>query len=282
MPDPFQFDVFLSHSKADKPRVRRLAERLRAAGLRVWFDEWIIQPGDDIYLAIERGLEASRALVLCLSPAALGSDWVGLERSTALFRDPANVGRRFIPLLLTDCKLPDALRRYKYVDFRSESDPNFSELLTVCSGTRKAAPDYIRTSVEYLCKLQADELQTRIIEPLLYLMAYTHVSVASRPNNRTVQLVATREEFGSHKLYAVIVTRPQSHDQRPSSKQIQQAVELIRLVCTEPVIDPSTNSPRAVDRCLFIAPCPLDRHNLLSAIAESNLPTQEVSAPSPS
>ena len=40
-------------------------------------------------LAIERGLEASRTLVLCLSQAALGPDWVGLERS-----DPANAGRR--------------------------------------------------------------------------------------------------------------------------------------------------------------------------------------------
>ena len=99
MTDPvFTYDVFLSHNQADKPRVQSLAERLRAAGLRVWFDEWVIQPGDDIYLAIERGLEASRTLVLCLSPAALGSDWVGLERSTALFRDPANAGRRFIPL----------------------------------------------------------------------------------------------------------------------------------------------------------------------------------------
>jgi hypothetical protein len=28
---PFAYDVFLSHSSADKPRVRRLAERLRAA-----------------------------------------------------------------------------------------------------------------------------------------------------------------------------------------------------------------------------------------------------------
>jgi hypothetical protein len=104
MSENFRYDVFLSHSHADKPRVRWLAERLRAAGLRVWFDEWIIQPGDDIYLAVERGLEVLRTLVLCLSPAALDSDWVGLERSTVLFRDPANAGRRFIPLLLADCK----------------------------------------------------------------------------------------------------------------------------------------------------------------------------------
>jgi WD40 repeat protein len=125
----FSFDVFLSHNSGDKTRVRRLAERLQAAGLKVWFDEWKIKPGDDIYLAIERGLDASRALVLCLSPGALGSDWVALERSTVLFRDPSNAGRRFIPILLSDCDLPDTLRRYKYVDFRLETETAFEELL---------------------------------------------------------------------------------------------------------------------------------------------------------
>ena len=132
MVDAFESDVFLSHNSRDKPAVRRLAERLVASGLRVWFDEWSIKPGDDIYLAIERGLECSRVQVLCLSPAALGSNWVGLERSTVLFRDPANSDRRFIPLLLADCKLPDTLRRYKYVDYRDEAEDAFAELLNAC------------------------------------------------------------------------------------------------------------------------------------------------------
>jgi hypothetical protein len=100
MKSQFQYDAFLSHNRADKPWVRRLAERLRAVNLHVWLDEWAIRPGDDIYLAIEHGLDASRTLVLCLSPAALGSDWVGLERSTVgegnlPLRDPANAARRF-------------------------------------------------------------------------------------------------------------------------------------------------------------------------------------------
>jgi len=97
MSSELQHEVLLSHSKADRVRVRRLAERLRAAGLRIRFDEWVIQPGDDIYLATERGLEASRTLVLCLSPAALGSDWIGVERSTVLFRYPENAERRLHP-----------------------------------------------------------------------------------------------------------------------------------------------------------------------------------------
>jgi len=137
----FDFDVFLSHNAQDKPRVRSLAERLRDAGLRVWFDEWQIKAGDDIYLAVERGLQTSRVQLLCLSPAALESDWVGLERSTVLFRDPSNAGRRFIPVLLADCELPDTLRRYRYVDFRHEADSAFAEVLTASQpGEEAAAP----------------------------------------------------------------------------------------------------------------------------------------------
>ena len=109
MPQPpdFRYDVFLSHNAQDKPRVRRLAERLKAAGVRVWLDEWVIQAGDIIALKVDEGLEQSRVLLLCISPAALASGWVALERSTAVHRDPANAGRRFIPLLLGDCALPD-------------------------------------------------------------------------------------------------------------------------------------------------------------------------------
>jgi hypothetical protein len=140
MADRFTYDVFLSHNSKDKPRVRKLAEELRAGGLRVWFDEWVIQPGDDIYLSIERGLEAARVQVLCLSPAALGSNWVTLERSTVLFRDPSNAGRRFIPLLLADCQLPDALRRYKYVDYRRNAKTAFDELLAACLSETEPAP----------------------------------------------------------------------------------------------------------------------------------------------
>ena len=122
----FQYDVFLSHNAKDKPRVRRLAERLKQAGLqmeaglRLWFDEWNVGPGDIIALKVDEGLEQSRVLLLCISPAALASGWVALERSTAIHRDPSNEGRRFIPLLLADCELPDTLRRDRYVDFREK------------------------------------------------------------------------------------------------------------------------------------------------------------------
>ncbi|MGB9175866.1 MAG: TIR domain-containing protein, partial [Methanoregula sp.] len=139
MAGSFAYDIFLSYSSKDKLLVCRLAERLKEAGLRVWFDKWSIKPGDDIFLAIEGGLEASRVQVLCLSPAALGSDWVKLERSTVLFRDQTNADRRFVPLLLADCTLPGTLQRYKYVDFRQETQEAFDELVVACRDEAETA-----------------------------------------------------------------------------------------------------------------------------------------------
>ena len=58
--EAFTHDVFLSHSAADKAVVRPLAERLRQDGLKVWFDEWVLKPGDSIPAKIEEGLEHSQ------------------------------------------------------------------------------------------------------------------------------------------------------------------------------------------------------------------------------
>ena len=45
------------HRSAERP-IRRAAELLRADGLRVWFDEWVLKPGDSIPAKIEEGLES--------------------------------------------------------------------------------------------------------------------------------------------------------------------------------------------------------------------------------
>ena len=132
MTEIFQYDVFISHSTKDKAAVRDLASRLKSDGLRVWLDEWEIQPGDMIGLKIEQGLEQSRTLILIMSVYSLASEWVTLERHTALFRDPTNYQRRFIPLRLDDVEIKDTLRQFAYVDWRQRSAEQYSRLLAVC------------------------------------------------------------------------------------------------------------------------------------------------------
>jgi len=122
--DEFKYDVFLSYNSKDKARVLELAERLRDAGLRVCASLPSPLEGEG---RVRGALKHSRCLILCMSPLAFDSGWVAMERSTALFRDPSNEDRRFIPLLLSDCDIPATLARYKYVDFRKEAKSAFQE-----------------------------------------------------------------------------------------------------------------------------------------------------------
>src|SRR4051812_23721529 len=120
MANEFKYDVFLSHSSKDKPVVRAVAERLRGDGLRVWFDEWKLKPGDNISSKIEEGLEHSRVMVFCMSANAFGSDWAQLESYTFRFRDPLNKERRFIPLRLDEAPIKGSLAQFVYIDWRSQ------------------------------------------------------------------------------------------------------------------------------------------------------------------
>ena len=113
MPDDFQYDVFLSHSGKDKKVVRDIAERLKKDGVKVWFDEWALKPGDSIPAKMEEGLEHSRVLVLCMSANAFGSDWAQMESGTFRFRDPLNKERRFLPLRLDDAPIKGSLAQFR-------------------------------------------------------------------------------------------------------------------------------------------------------------------------
>jgi WD40 repeat protein len=132
MPTSFDYDVFISHSAKDKPIVWELAQKLKNDGLRVWFDEWEIKPGDMIGLKIEQGLEKSRTLILVMSKAAFESEWVSLERHTLLFRDPTNSKRRFIPVLIEDCQIPDVIAQFAYIDWREKAVKAYEELMVAC------------------------------------------------------------------------------------------------------------------------------------------------------
>src|SRR5919205_4606840 len=133
MADNFKSDVCLSHSAKDSAVARAVAERLRADGLRVWFDEWEIKPGDNIPAKIEEGLEQSRVLVLCISASAFGSDWAQLEAGTFRFRDPLNKQRRFIPLRLDDAPIKDSLAQFLYINWLPDDrEREYAKLLEAC------------------------------------------------------------------------------------------------------------------------------------------------------
>lgn len=136
MAEDFSYDVFLSYSSKDKAVVRDIAERLLADGLRVWLDDWEIKPRTAKALRakkIEKGLERSRTLVLCMSENAFGSDWATLESQTFRFRDPLNKERRFVPLRLDETPIKGSLAQFLYINWlRGEREREYAKLLEAC------------------------------------------------------------------------------------------------------------------------------------------------------
>lgn len=135
----FAHDVFLSYASADRDVVRDLAERLRAAGLRVWFDEWELRPEPPARKQIDDALEGSAVLVLCMSERAFGSDWALLEHSTFRHRDPLNAERRFIPLRLDDATPPGSLAQFLAADWLERNAEELGKLVDACARERRAA-----------------------------------------------------------------------------------------------------------------------------------------------
>jgi WD40 repeat protein len=153
----FGFDVFLSHSSRDKRVVRDVAERLRADGLRVWFDEWEIRPGDSIQRKVEEGLQSSRVLVLCMSANAFGSEWAQLEAGTFRFRAPLNKDLSFVPLRIDDAPIEGSLAQFKYIDWRPRARPSaYPNLLNACSSVRGPARDIPEQIAEKALQLDID------------------------------------------------------------------------------------------------------------------------------
>lgn len=145
----FEYDLFLSHNRADKEWVRNLAFRLIADDperkpFKVFFDEWCIRPGENIPIVLERALLSSRKIALVISPDSNRSAWVELERSVVTALDPANREFRLIPLLLagTDAELPALVRPLKYIDFRSPNrfEESFHELVSSISESPTQPP----------------------------------------------------------------------------------------------------------------------------------------------
>jgi hypothetical protein len=111
-------DVFLSYSHADRQYVDALVPRFAPAGLSVWYDERI-EAGRLFIPELEKNLEEAAAVVLLVSDAAKGSDWVQNEIAYAQARRKPIVplqlqGEAWLAVAateyadVTDGSLPDA------------------------------------------------------------------------------------------------------------------------------------------------------------------------------
>jgi hypothetical protein len=113
--------VFLCHSSNDKPAVRELYQKLSAEPwIRPWLDEEELYPGQDWNMEIEKAIETTDVILVCLSNNSITKEgYVQKEIKTALdYSDYKPEGAVFIiPIRLEDCKPPNRLSKWQYADY---------------------------------------------------------------------------------------------------------------------------------------------------------------------
>lgn len=109
-PQATSWDVFVSHASEDKDGFARpLAEALRAAGLRVWFDESVLQVGDSLRRSIDRGLSQCKFGIVIVSKAFLSKEWPQRELDGLVAREEE--GKKVVLPIWHDISAADVRRR---------------------------------------------------------------------------------------------------------------------------------------------------------------------------
>jgi hypothetical protein len=133
-----QFDVFLCHNGADKPSVRRIADRLEEQGILPWLDERELPPGQPWQQLLENQMEHIRSAAVFVGAAGVGpwqeQELYGFLREFVSRRSPV------IPVLLPDApdkpELPIFLKAMTWVDFRRQDPDPLSRLIWGITGRR--------------------------------------------------------------------------------------------------------------------------------------------------
>lgn len=107
-------DVFLSYARTSAEQAKRVAERLRANGFSVWFDEHL--PAHRAYSeVIEEQLDSALAVLVLWSVDAARSHWVRSEANRA------RETNRLVQVRLDDARLPMPFDQIQCADLRGWS-----------------------------------------------------------------------------------------------------------------------------------------------------------------
>lgn len=163
------YDVALSFAGAERAYVHQVADRLKAVGLRVFYDadEQAMLWGKHLTEALPKIYGDEAAVVVVFASAAYADrSWTNLERRAALDR-AARERREYVLLArFDDTRLPGILSSMVYVDLRLYAPRDFADLVhakwkslgLTAGGTSPARPASAGHSADILLSsVTADE-----------------------------------------------------------------------------------------------------------------------------
>ncbi|MDO9167645.1 MAG: toll/interleukin-1 receptor domain-containing protein [Methylobacter sp.] len=110
---------FISYSSMDEAFARRLHERMRSAGLRVWFAPEDMKGGRKLHEQIFEAIQSYDKLLVVLSPHSLKSEWVMTEIRKARESEKIEHRRKLFPIRLVNF---NALRAWTCFDSDTGQD----------------------------------------------------------------------------------------------------------------------------------------------------------------
>ena len=105
--------VFFSYSRKDETTAAALEDALKKRGLSVWRDARSIIPGERFAQAIEAGIRGSRGVVVLVSPASAGSDWVTYEYAFAM-----GAGVPIVAVTMRGAEVPSPMQQFQVVAYK--------------------------------------------------------------------------------------------------------------------------------------------------------------------
>jgi hypothetical protein len=129
--------IFLSHSGADKPRIRELKAALSDLGFEPWLDEDAMSAGTPLERALVAGMAESCAAVFYLTANFRDERYLQTEIDYALQEARTNDDFKVIVLRLADVAVPPVLARFVHKDVDSGLDAlrKILAALPICVGT---------------------------------------------------------------------------------------------------------------------------------------------------
>jgi hypothetical protein len=118
--EPIQFySCFISHHSKDQAFADRLHSRMVQEKLRVWYAPEDRKGGEKLHEQIDEAIRVHDKLLLVLSPASMGSEWVKTEIRKARRAEVKEQRRKLFPIRLVEF---ETLRDWECFDADSEKD----------------------------------------------------------------------------------------------------------------------------------------------------------------
>lgn len=125
--------IFLSYAREDVLKVENIYKKLSEAGFSPWMDTRNLTPGEEWRVSIENAIRDSHFFIIFLSTNTLKRGMIQKEIRIAfeIWSEMFDNDIYFIPVRLEECKIPEKLSKFQYLDLFVDSENRFLKLVEI-------------------------------------------------------------------------------------------------------------------------------------------------------